>query len=403
MIMNILGDLGAARPLAEESAAIFRKLGNQRGVAEALSEAGVTLVWQGEATLAFARLEEALSLYRKAGDRWGEAQVLYRLGGTLVDYSCDSRGRDMLEESAKILEDLGEKYLYVYVLISLGVTETQLGNYSSARSHLEQGLAVATEIKHPDGIADALTNLGDVCRIQGEYLTAQSHLEAAYRAYQEQGSSVWETGVLCSLAKNKIVQGDLPAARLHILAASDRMKSSENKLLNTQVCYFRGLLAFYERDIEGAAELLGEELALVRKGTYKPEVARSLIALARVRRTLGEAVQATELGLEALDLFSKYGRKLGVAIALEELAAGCVVQQDGARAVTLLSAAHTLRETVGAPLPPVDRTAYDSTVAACRAQLGETVFAAIWADASTRQFQEVVQEILKNKDVLHGP
>ena len=402
MIMNILGDLGTARPQAEESVAIFRKLGNQRGLAEALSEAAVTPIWEGEATMAFARLEEALTLYRQADDRWGEAQVLYRLGGTLVDYSCDSMGRDMLEESAKILQGLGEKYLYVYVLISLGVNDAQIGNYTSARAHLEQGLAVATEIKEPGGVADALSNLGEVCRIQGEYLTAQSHLEAAYRVYHEHGSSVWETGVLCSLAENEIAQGDISAARLHILAASNRIKSSENKLLNTLVCHFRGLLAYYERDVEGAAELLGEALALARKGTYKPEVTRSLIALARVRRTLGDVVQATELVLEALDLFSNYGHKLGVAIALEELTAVCAVERDGARAVMLLSVAHALRERLDAPLPPVDRTTCDSVVDVSRAQLGETAFRAIWAEASTRDFQEVVQEILKNKGVLHG-
>jgi predicted ATPase/transcriptional regulator with XRE-family HTH domain len=402
MIMNILGDLDTARPQAEESAAIFRELGNQGGLAEALSEVGATLVWQGEATTAFARFEEALSLYRKIGDRWGEAQVLYRLGGTLVDSSCDPVGRDMLKESTKILEDLGEKYLYVYVLILLGVTETQLGNYTSARTHLEQGLAVATEIKHPSGVAEALTSLGDVLRIQGEYLTAQSHLEAAYRVYQEHGSSVWETSVLCCLAENEIAQGDISAARLHILAATNHLKLSENRLASTLVCHFRGLLAYYQGDAEEAAELLGKSLALEREGTYQPDVAWKLIALARVRRTLGQVVQTTELVLEALDLFSKYGRKLGVAIALEELAAVCAIQRDEARTVMLLSAAHTLRERLGAPLPPVNRTACDAAVKVSRTQLGETVFAAIWADASTRHFQEVVEEILKNKDVFRG-
>ena len=56
-----------------------------------------------------------------------------------------------------------------------------------------------------------------------------------------------------------------------------------------------------------------------------------------------------------------------------------VVQGDGAQAVMLFSTAHALREAIGAPLPPVDRTAYDSAVAASRAQLGEAAFADAWA------------------------
>jgi len=397
MIMNILGDLGAARPKAEESAAIFRNLGNQQGLAEALSEAGATLVWQGETTVAFAQFEEALTIYRQAGDRWGEAQVLYRLGGTLLDSSCDPIGRDMLEESIRILEDLGEKYLYVYVLIELGVSEGQLGNYPSARTYLEQGLAVATEIKHPGGVVDALTNLGYIFRIQGEYSIAQSNLEAAQRVYQEHGSSAWETDVLCSLAENEIVQGDFSAARLHILAASNRIKSSENKLASNLVCHFQGLLAYYQGDVEVANELLEKSLALERKGTYKPDVAWKLIALARVKGIRDDIVQATDMVLEALDLFNKFSRKLGVAIAFEELAAVKAAQSESAQAAMLLGTAHALREGMGTPLPPVDRTAHNAVVDACGAQLGETAFAEAWAYGVTRPFQEVVEEVLKQR------
>jgi hypothetical protein len=63
----------------------------------------------------------------------------------------------------------------------------------------------------------------------------------------------------------------------------------------------------------------------------------------------------------------------------------------------LLSTAHALRETMGAPLPPVDRAAYDALVAACRAHLGETVFAETWARAAARSYQEVVQEVLERR------
>jgi tetratricopeptide (TPR) repeat protein len=168
-------------------------------------------------------------------------------------------------------------------------------------------------------------------------------------------------------------------------------------LASTLVCHFRGLLAYYQGDAEEAVELLEKSLALERKGTYKPDVAWKLIALARVMRIRDDIVQATELVLEGLDLFSKYGRKLGVAIALEELAAVKAVQGDSAQAVMLLSTAHALREGMGAPLPPVDRAAHDSVVAACRAQLGETAFAEAWAHAAARPFQEVVEEVSKRR------
>jgi DNA-binding SARP family transcriptional activator/predicted ATPase len=395
LLTYALGDLGAARLLAEESAAIYRELGDQSGLAEAFTLIGFMLVWQGEASLGQARLEEALAICRKTGDRWEEAQVLHRLGSSLADYAGDPRGRAMLEESAAILEELGEKYILTSDLISLGIVDKGLGDYTAARARFERGLALAREIEHPLGMADALTNLGCVCRILGEYSTAQSHLEEALQVYREHGRSIWETDVLCALAENVISQGDLSTARFHLQAAANRLGTSENKWLHMLVCYFRGLLAHYEGDAVAAMMLLEETTALAREGQYKPDLARSLVALGRVKRTLGQVLPASELLIEGLDLFRALGHKLGIAEAIEELGAVSAVQGDGLRAAMLFSTAHALREAMGAPLPPVDRAAYDSVLAACRAQLGEAAFAEAWARAAATPFQEVVEEALK--------
>jgi predicted ATPase/transcriptional regulator with XRE-family HTH domain len=395
LLTNGLGDLGAARPMVEESAAIYRELGDQQGLAEALTILGLTLVWQGEATLGLARLEEAVSIYRKLGDRWGEALALLRLGNSLSDYGGDLAGRAMLEECAAILQGLGEKYLFSGVLTSLGIVDMGLGDYLAARKHFERSLTVAREIGHPWGVADALTNLGCVFRIQGEYSTAQAHFEEAYQVYQEYGRSIWEIDVLCAQAENAIAQGDFSTAQFHLQAASKLLETTENKWLRALVWYFRGLLAYYEGDAERSIVLLEETAALTKEGQYKPDLARSLATLGRVRRAQGEFRLASKLLLGALDLFRELGQKLGMAIALEELSILSTIQGEGARAAMLFGTAHAQRERMGAPVPPVDRAAYDSAVAASQSQLGETAFVAAGASAAARPFQAVVEEILK--------
>ncbi len=281
------------------------------------------------------------------------------------------------------------------VLISLGIVDVGFGDYAAARTRIEHGLAIAREIDHPLGMADALTNLGCVYRILGEYSTAQSHLEKALQVYQEHGCSVWETDVQCALAENALYQGDLATARTHLQTASNRLGTFENKWLQALVCYFRGLLAHYEGDGVEAIKLLGKATALAREGQYKPDLARSLVTLGRVKRTLGQLLPASELLMDGLDLFRALGHKLGITNALEELGAVKVVQGDDAQATMLFSTAHALREGMGAPLPPVDRPAYDTVLAACRARLGETAFIETWAHAAARPFQEVVEESLK--------
>jgi predicted ATPase len=388
------GDVGAARQPAEESLAIYRELGDERGQADALSFIGYLLIWQGEASLGRARLEEALAISLKAGDRWGEADSLVCLGYFLADRAGDPAGRAMLEQGAAILEDLGGEDTLCVVLVALGVVAVELGDYTSARAHLEHALAIAREIEHQLGLADALINLGCVYRILGEYSTAQSYLEQSRQVYQAHGCGAWETDVVCALAENAISQGHLSAARSYLQAASDLLGTSENKWLQALVCYFRGLLAHYEGDALSAMTLLDKAMVLAREGQFKPDLARSLVTLGRVKHTLGQVLPASELLLEGLDLFRALGHKLGIANALEELGAVSAVQGDGVQAAMLLGAAHALREGLGAPLPPVDRAAHDSVVAACRSQLGETAFAEAWAHAAARSWQEVVEDAL---------
>jgi tetratricopeptide (TPR) repeat protein len=394
MLENAIGDLGAARAPAEESLSIFRELGDQECLAEVLITAGFTIIWQGDTASGQARTKEALDIYRKSGDRWGEAHALYRLGSYLADYSTDLVGRTMLEESASLLEDLGEKYLYTSVLISLGIVDMSLGNYATAKPLFERSLAITREIRHPWGIADALTNLGCLFRITGEYATAQARFEESLQVYREQGRNIWETDVLCAMAENEIIQGDFSSAHIHIQAAHSRLGVSENKWLLVLVCYLRGLLAYYEDNNVQAAIVLEQATTFAREGQFKPDLARSLMTLGRVRLKLGEVGLATALLMESLSRFRDIGNKLGIAITLEALASVRLAEGDNASAVKLYSTAHSLRDKLGAPLPPIDCAEYNSAINACKKQLGEPSFTEIWMTAESRPFEDVVNEIL---------
>lgn len=395
VLTNSRGDLSASLALAEESAAIFLELGEMQGLAEALMISGLTLFWQGRSTLGQDRTREALAIFRNCGDRWGEAQALFRLGWNMADYGGDPTGLGMLEESAAILEKIDEKYLYASVLVSLGIVELSLGDYATAHSHFEGSLAAAREIRHPLGIADALTNLGCLFRIQGEYSNAQSILEESLLVYQEHGYDKWQTDVHCAMAENAIAQGDFSTAHIHLQAASSLLGSAENKWLQVLVLYFQGYLTYYEGGIDEAALFLEKTIALAREGQFKPDLARSLVALSRVRLSLGEVELANELLREGLRLFCEFGHKLGIAYSLEALASVRLAQGDNEGAVKLYAVAQTLRQVLGAPLPPIEHDAYSSAIAIAQAQLGDDVFTNLWTHATARSYKDVADAILK--------
>jgi predicted ATPase/transcriptional regulator with XRE-family HTH domain len=390
MLLNALGELLAALQPAEESAAILRELNDPKELAEALIITGLTLVWQGDANAGCAQMEEALAIYRKTGDRRDVAHALYRLGQAISDYRGDVAGRLMLVESAGILESLGEKYLYTSVLISLGILDMGVGEYAIARSRLERALELSRELQHPWGIADALCNLGGIFRIQGKYPSAQVYLEEAQRVYQERGS-VWEIDALCALAEIAIAQGYFATARRHLKAASLLLESSGHKWLQVLLGYFQGLLKYYEGELVEAAALLKEMIAQAQESEFKPDLARALVTLGRVRLRLDDPDGAAESCRKGLDLFRQLGHKLGMATALEGLAAVSYSWGQLEQAVMLYGAASQLRDEIQAPVMPVDREEYEARLDQVSLALGEEAFSKAWERGLSLPVEKMVE------------
>jgi len=395
LLVNALGDHNTARQKAEESVALFREIDDRRGLADALLLIGQAMLWQGEITGGHTRLQEALALYREANDRLGTARTLSRLGSYLADWAGDRTGQAMLEESVAIFQELGDQYFIAISLGSLGIVLLGSGEFSSARAYFEKALSASRKIGHVWGIADALTNLGCVARIVGDYDIGRTYLEEALQIYKEQGFSIWRADPLCALAETNIAQGDLSSARLRLQEASALVEKSENKWLQTLVSYFLGLLAYYEGDMQRAADFLEVSMTIARNSQYMPDLARSLNTLGCVMGAQGNANRAVALLRESLDLYHRLDQKLGIAISLERLAE-LASEKNALYAARLFGLAEEIRETVGAPLPPVDRLSYENAVARARAQLDETAFALAWSAGRAVSLEKMTALVLSH-------
>jgi hypothetical protein len=67
-------------------------------------------------------------------------------------------------------------------------------------------------------------------------------------------------------------------------------------------------------------------------------------------------------------------------------------------AVERLGMAQALREELGAPMHPVERTDYERAVSAARTSLGEEAFARAWAEGGARPLEQVINDALKMRD-----
>jgi tetratricopeptide (TPR) repeat protein len=93
----------------DEALALFRNLGDQRGVAWSLCRLGGVARNLGEYRRAATLLEQSLALSRESGDTLLMASSVSGLGGVARDQGDYSRATALFEESLALFGDLGDK------------------------------------------------------------------------------------------------------------------------------------------------------------------------------------------------------------------------------------------------------------------------------------------------------
>src|SRR6266545_3109888 len=164
-----------------------------------------------------------------------------------------------------------------------------------------------------------------------------------------------------------------------------------------------GIIMRARGDDERAKELCEESLAIRKALGYKGGCAHTLTILGRIALDQGAYERATACYKESLTLRQETGEKEGIATALEGLAAVTGMQGQPARAARLYGAASSLRTLLGAPLTPIDRPAYQQTVAAIRAQLDEPTFLKAWTAGQAMTLEEAIAEAVQVKAREHIP
>jgi tetratricopeptide (TPR) repeat protein len=101
------GDYMAARPLLEESLALFREIGDRAGTAEAQIGLAQVLQFQGDLPAARSLFEEVLTIARELGFIEDMASCLRGLGMVACGQEDYAAARSQLTEALAIFSELG--------------------------------------------------------------------------------------------------------------------------------------------------------------------------------------------------------------------------------------------------------------------------------------------------------
>jgi hypothetical protein len=112
--------------------------------------------------------------------------------------------------------------------------------------------------------------------------------------------------------------------------------------------------------------------------------------MAHIARQMGNYREALALYRETLPDWQKIGHRGAVAHQLECMAFIAKGQEQGERAVKLMSAAEALREASSSPRTPQERLEYERELEGLRAGLDEKAFDLLWAEGQSMTMDQAV-------------
>lgn len=131
-----------ARVLYEQSAEIWRELGEKRSLAIVLNNLGVTERQELHYATSQAYFEESLTLMRERNDPAGVALLLNNIGALARMQNSLINARAFLEESVVLSRSTGNVYVLEEALRDLALTALQQGDYEAAYRYFREVLTL---------------------------------------------------------------------------------------------------------------------------------------------------------------------------------------------------------------------------------------------------------------------
>lgn len=306
-------------------------------------------------------------------------------------------------------------------------------SFAQAAALFARGVTLQRTVGRVDGLTEVLISGARQARSEGDYARATALLEHELRQYRalvasgslqhgmlipllqelamvrrEQGaydrsSALWQECLDLQRAQQDRVGIAVAQMGLSDVARDRGDPGTVRALCEQSLPVFReigeargigycvnnlALAAFMEADLDRAAALIDESVTLFRALQAGPSMAEVLVTRGRINAAQGNRTQARDDLSEALRIARAEGPRWQLAAALEALGEVFVHQGRIERALPLLSAAITLRTTMGIPIRAADQVSFDQALAIVRATLGDTAL----VEAATRPVDQRINE-----------
>jgi len=208
-----LGHVERGEALCQESLALFREIGDTKGMGDATFHLAHVAFARWDLAAARKLFEESLMFLRETGDKTLTAWALGALALVVLYQGEYARVHPLAEQAVETFREVGDTTGVTMSLMTLARVVFWQGDLVRARTLAEEGLASASETGTTSAVSLALALQGEIALAQGETTTARRLIEQSHTLWQE----IDNQGMLAStgslLAKVLAVEGDHTAAR----------------------------------------------------------------------------------------------------------------------------------------------------------------------------------------------
>jgi non-specific serine/threonine protein kinase len=286
--------------------------------------------------------------------------------------------------------------------LALAMLSVNRGEHRTAQTAAKQGVALARQLDDQLRLVRTLNSLGFSSAFLGDVTLAFESLHESEDICRKMGYKEELANILQALAYVTMeVHGSEAVGQLQSYM-EESLTLSQGSLDPEAAVRTEGILArlaLYRGDLVDARKHADLMLDLHREMGDQLSVTGHQSAMAHVARQMGNYKEALALYRETLPDWQKIGHRGAVAHQLECFAFIAKAQEQGERAVKLMSAAEALREASSSPRTPQERIEYDRELEGLRAGMDEKTFHLLWAEGQSMNMEQAIDyAIAGNED-----
>jgi tetratricopeptide (TPR) repeat protein len=282
----------------------------------------------------------------------------------------------------------------------LGWASILVGQHRDGRAAAEAAIALAKKSNNPGTVVFACCTRTLASVFLGDLTTAQDAMLEGETLARERGLKD-ELALVFSTHAQMIYFSTRDGVQAKVyLDEAIRLSLEVGYRWETAFSIFgQGRLAANLGDMDTARAKFNEGADIARHMGNKRMVYTNRSELAHALRENGSLNEAYEIYQEVIPGWKDLGHRAALAHELECIGYILWRREEPERGVRLLSAAQTIRHSIGAPRTAFEEIEYEKEIAAVRGLLGDTEFQKLWSAGSLLLMDEAIQIALEKS---HG-